>query len=731
MPYRQGRGRSIDRSRPWYVQMRPTRLVLFMLLVCLLALPVAVHAVAELLLSPVLQRLHQPEDVIVLAATLTVAELLPIQISRAGRTDEVTISTTFALALAVSAPLGVVVLAQALPLVLDDLRRGKDALRPVFNVAQYTLTFAASRAAMQIVAGDVPATPASFSQHHLVAIFVAGLVFFVVNHGLVGTAVALATRAPIVRHLLDDIRFETVTSGLLLCLAPLVLAGLVLSPVLVLVVLLPIEAVRRSALVATQHEYDALHDSLTGLANRALLRTHLKTTLERTQQGRRGVALLMLDLDHFKEINDTLGHTVGDDLLVDVAQRLSASVRLDQAFISRLGGDEFAVVAELDGRRDPMEEANGLAERLSRVLNAPTILAGVRVDVQASIGIALAPLHGNDIDELLARADVALYAAKEARGNWSFYDPSRDEHTPERLGLLAELRDGMERGELVLHYQPKCEARSGQVVGMEALVRWQHPRRGLLTPEDFIPVAEQTGLIATLTLVVLEEAAAQLRRWLDAGLRLHVAVNLSVRHLTDLSLPGQVEQILQAHRVPPELMTLEVTESTIMNDPTRAVRVLALLRALGVRIAVDDYGTGYSSLAYLKRLAVDELKIDKSFIIGMLDGEDTAVIVRSTIELGHNPGLQVVAEGVENARTWQELLPLGCDVLQGYHISRPMPGEHTVDWVRSWQPPVLTPAPSNSYVQATPPPPTALPGAPSGQDNDDASGPDGTRGSRC
>ena len=308
----------------------------------------------------------------------------------------------------------------------------------------------------------------------------------------------------------------------------------------------------------------------------------------------------------------------------------------------------------------------------------------MHVDIQASIGLALSPDHGDDVDELMARVDVALYSAKEERGTFAFYDATRDQHTPERLGLLADLRDGMGRGELLLHYQPQCEARSGLVVGMEALVRWQHPTRGLLYPDDFVPVAEQTGLIAPMTLVVLNEAAAQLRRWLDAGLRLSLSVNLSVRHLTDLSLPDQVDQILRSHRVPAELVTLEVTESTIMNDPTRAVTVLSMLRALGVKLAVDDYGTGYSSLAYLKRLAVDELKIDKSFIIGMLAEDESTVIVRSTIELGHNLGLRVIAEGVESAEIWQGLLPLGCDLLQGYHLSRPMKAEDTIAWTAAW-----------------------------------------------
>ena len=689
----QGRGRSSDRSRPWYAPIRVTKLVLFMLLVCAAGLPLAAQSLVRLVTHP---ELPHPASIAVLVAAMLLGELLPIHISRPGRTGEVTVSSTFALALAVCAPLGIAVLAQGLPLVVDDLRRGKDPLRPLFNIAQYSLTFAASRTVVLLVAGDLPASPVDFAQRHLVAIFLAGAVFFLVNHGVVGTAIALATRQLVRRHLVEDIQFQLLTSGLLLCLAPLALVGVAFSPVLIVVLLLPIAAVRRSAATAVARERDALHDSLTGLGNRALLQTRLAQALREVDEGSAaGTVLIMLDLDHFKEINDTLGHPVGDQLLLDVARRMQESVRQD-AFVARLGGDEFAIVASVaHDQPDARLVGLRLAERLSQVLSEPTTLAGVRVDVRASIGIALSPDHGTDVDELLARADVALYAAKEDRGTWSFYDPARDCHTPERLALLAELRDGLDRDELVLHYQPKCRARTGSVIGMEALVRWQHPVRGLLMPDEFIPIAEQSGLIAPLTMAVLTGATAQARRWMDAGHPINVAVNLSVRHLTDLSLPAQVEQVLRAYQVPAELLTLEVTESTIMNDPTRAVTVLAMLRSLGVRIAVDDYGTGYSSLAYLKRLAIDELKIDKNFVMAMLTDEDTAVIVRSTIELGHNLGLEVVAEGVEDTATWQALLPLGCDIMQGFLISRPMPAEQTLPWLRSWQPPSPVLAPDN------------------------------------
>ena len=633
----------------------------------------------------------------VLVAGLVVGELMPISISRQGRSsDEVTISTTFALALLIVAPLGVVVLAQSIPLVLDDVRRGKHWSRPLFNLAQYTLTFSAARATYCLLTGQDLLVPAGMQREDLLPAFVAGAVFFAVNHGSVGTAVALWAQERVLPHLLEDIRFQLSTGGLLVLLSPLVVVSSSFSLALVPVLLLPIAAVRRSAQLASAREHDALHDVLTGLPNRARLHVELRRALGECQRSGTGLVVVLADLDHFKEINDTLGHHVGDLLITDVARRLTAAAGED-VLVARLGGDEFAVLAAPPGpAADVRAAAMELVARLSWAMREPVTLAGVRLDVQASFGIALAPEHGLDIEELIARADVAMYAAKEDRGTWATYDPDLDEHTPQRLAMLAELRDGLGRGELVLHYQPKCEARSGEVVGVEALVRWQHPTRGLLMPDEFIPGAEGTGIIAALTLTVLDTALRDAALLAAQGQRLGVAVNLSVRHLTDLELPRQVAAALARHGVPAELLTLEVTESTIMNDPSRAVTVLGRLRTLGVRIAVDDYGTGYSSLAYLKRLAIDELKIDKSFVTGMLDDENDAVIVRSTIELGHNLGLQLVAEGVEDAATWQLLLPLGCDVLQGYCISAPLPLPALVAWLGRWQDTIAAGLPSGA-----------------------------------
>ncbi|MCA1683068.1 MAG: EAL domain-containing protein, partial [Actinobacteria bacterium] len=456
------------------------------------------------------------------------------------------------------------------------------------------------------------------------------------------------------------------------------------SLLLLPLMMLPIAAVHRSAKLAAERERQALHDDLTGLPNRLLLSDRTTRALE--EAGRTGVvtAVLLIDLDHFKEINDTLGHYVGDQLIQSVGNRLRDAMREGDT-VARLGGDEFAVLAcDLDDRDD----AEQVARRLVAALTSPFTIDGVRLDVQASVGIALAPDHGDDGSTLMQRADVALYAAKEHRGTYAFYSPDRDSHSVQKLALLGELREGVNDGQLRVYYQPKCEAATGVLVGMEALVRWQHPTRGLVFPDDFIPIAENTGLIGALTLEVLNQALRFARTLRDAGSPLGVAVNISVRCLTDLELPRQVAGLLGRWGVPPESLTLEVTETTIMVDPTRTMTVLGLLRDLGVALSIDDFGTGYSSLAYLKRLEANELKIDRSFVFTMTSNSNDAVIVRSTIELGHNLGLRLVAEGVEDAETWNMLKALGCDVIQGYHLSKPLAEHELLSWIADYRRPL-------------------------------------------
>ena len=379
---------------------------------------------------------------------------------------------------------------------------------------------------------------------------------------------------------------------------------------------------------------------------------------------------MIMDLDHFKEVNDTLGHHHGDVLLQEVAERLKTTLRTADT-VARLGGDEFGILLpEVMGADDAL----AVAEVLQSALREPFVVDGLTLEMGGSIGIACHPDHGDHVEVLIQRADIAMYSAKEGGRGFSLYEPQQDHYSPRRLSLAGELRSALESGELELHYQPKADVISGRIVGVEALVRWNHPRHGLLGPEEFVPIAEQTGLIVPLTRWVLAAAMRQCRAWQEQGYELSVAVNLSARSFLDTALAVDIPQLLKVHNIEPTLLELEVTESTIMLDPARATATLERLSELGLRLSIDDFGTGYSSLANLKRLPVDMIKIDKSFVLEMATEHSDAAIVRSTIELAHNLGLQVIAEGVEDRQIWEELARLGCDFAQGYYLSRPLPG---------------------------------------------------------
>jgi diguanylate cyclase (GGDEF)-like protein len=409
----------------------------------------------------------------------------------------------------------------------------------------------------------------------------------------------------------------------------------------------------------------ALHDSLTGLPNRTLL--HQRA--DRVLRGDEPAAMLLIDLDRFKEVNDTLGHDYGDALLMEVSERLQAALRRSDT-LARLGGDEFAVLVDSVPNRDAVVEVAG---RLQDALRRPFALRGVAVELEASIGVAHYPEHGTNAGALLQRADVAMYDAKGARRGIATYSADRDPYSEDRLGLLAELRRAIEHDELVLHYQPKLSLDNGELIGFEALVRWQHPVRGLLSPDEFVPLAERTGAVADLTRWVVDAALGQQAAWSRQGHDLPVAVNLAAANIVDVTLPATIAGLLRHHGVAGDRLECEISEHTVMADPVRATDVLTGLRALGVRLSLDDFGTGHSSLAYLKRLPLDEVKIDRSFVAGMVTDENDAVIVRSTIDLARNLGLKVVAEGVESAEIMHGLAALRCDIAQGFHISRPLP----------------------------------------------------------
>jgi diguanylate cyclase (GGDEF)-like protein/PAS domain S-box-containing protein len=430
---------------------------------------------------------------------------------------------------------------------------------------------------------------------------------------------------------------------------------------------------RTRATEALRHQ--ALHDGLTDLPNRILLQQRMQEAIGVAEREGTSLALLLLDLDRFKEINDTFGHQYGDRLLQQIGPRLRSVLRASDT-VARLGGDEFAVL--LPGGKPG--DATALAQQLLQVLREPFMLEEHRFEVGASIGIVASRELGDDAESLLRRADVAMYVAKTSRSGLAVYTADQDHHSPDRLALVGELRHAIDHDELVLHYQPKVDF-SGGLAGVEALVRWQHPRWGMVPPDKFIELAEQTGLIKPLTRWVLDTALRQCRRWLDDGHHIQVAVNVSTQDLQDQAMPDALAGLLSKWGVPAALLRIEITEGAIMSEPTRAMDVLGRLRQLGVGVSVDDFGTGYSSLAYLKRLPVDELKIDRSFVRNLATDDDDAAIVRSTIGLGHELGLQVIAEGVEDETTWRLLERFGCDLVQGYFISRPVVAAELDGWL--------------------------------------------------
>jgi diguanylate cyclase (GGDEF)-like protein/PAS domain S-box-containing protein len=442
------------------------------------------------------------------------------------------------------------------------------------------------------------------------------------------------------------------------------------------------ESEARSLRAEAGLHYLTLHDALTGLPNRAGLSTILQTELAATAEPGTAVAVLFVDLDHFKVINDSLGHNAGDELLMTVAQRLTSAVRNASGTVARLAGDEFVVIERVRSNT----EASKLAERILDVLNAVMVIEGLEIICSASIGIALADQECDHPERLLRRADIAMYRAKaRGRNAWEIHDPTEADPASNKMRLLGELRHGIDTGQLRVHYQPRVTMATGTLSGVEALVRWEHPTRGLLPPSEFIDLAETSGLIRQLGVWVLDEAVRQSTHWSHESPDQHpieIAVNLSTRQLLDPHLIDTVTGILARYHLDPRLLTLEITETALMENPAAAVKVLAALKALGVGLAIDDFGTGYASLTYLKDFPIDELKIDRSFVSGLGANEGDNAIVSACIQLAHAVGIRAVAEGVETEDQRSTLITMGCDLAQGYHYSKPLTSEKLLQWTR-------------------------------------------------
>ncbi|GGS58369.1 GGDEF-domain containing protein [Planobispora rosea] len=616
----------------------------------------------------------------ILATLVVLGELRPVMLSSSTAVGGTYPSTMFTFAALLHYGLPVAVLMQTVALLVNGAVTRRAPHRILFNVAQVTLAYAAAGVVLGVF-GHQPASLAARTPTgvDMLAIGLAGLAYFVARALLVSGAVALHERRSIHRVLRTTIGHQSLVYAGLLGLAPLVVVVMNYSPPLVPLFVAPLAAVYFTATLSVRRDHQAMHDGLTGLPNRKMLvlRTEEALAEARTREGER-VGLLLLDLDRFKEVNDTLGHPVGDRLLQMVAHRLTHSVRPGDV-VARLGGDEFAVL--LPSVRDAAA-AREVAARLRVALTEPVRLEGMTFDLDASVGIALYPDHAPDFELLLQRSDVAMYLAKEGRTGVELYLADKDRNSPERLNLLGDLRRAIDRSELRLHYQPKLDLAVGEVRGVEALLRWRHPIRGPVRPEEFIPLAEQSYLMRQLTEYVIDAALEQAAHWWHAGLHEQISVNVSARDLLDSALPDRLEAGLARYRLPPKAIQLEVTERILMTDQAYTADAVRALAALGVQLALDDFGTGYSSLVRLQRLPVSEVKIDASFVGRICESKDDERIVRSIVDLVRSLGLRSVAEGVESAEVAKRLADMGCDLGQGWWLAEPMSAADATEWLR-------------------------------------------------
>ncbi len=614
-----------------------------------------------------------------IAGLVLIAELRPVVTAGAYDPQGVTISTAFVFAILFYWGPWPALLVHGIGVVLGEIAKRKPVWKIVFNTGQYVGCLALS-ALILWLAGlrPTPTHPSGdIDAHTLLVMAISWAAYFLLNLTMVATAISLRTGTRWWDDFVDDIDYYAITTFAVLALSPVVVVVTKASWGLIPLLLLPLFLVYKTASISLEKEHAATHDALTGLANRKRLIEQMAVAGEEAERTGAAVALCLLDLDRFKEINDTLGHHTGDRLLEIAANRLARAVRPEDT-VARLGGDEFAVLlTDVRGPADALEAA----ERIRGLLSEPFHLDGMALQVETSIGVALHPEHADSVPRLLQLADVAMYQAKEERTGVELYRQERDIHTPDRLDLLGSVRRAIENDELEMHFQPAVSVPAGRPVGVEALVRWNHPERGLIFPDAFLDLVEQSGLMRQLTHLVLAKSLAQAAHWWHAGIAVPVAVNVSVRDLSDAKFADVVAGLLREHDLPAQALKLEITEHVLMADPGRMTHALESIGRLGVDLSLDDFGTGYSSLVHLKRLPVSELKVDRSFVQRMTSDPDDAAIVRSIVDLAHSLGLRVVAEGVETIESWHALAALGCDLAQGYLISRPVPGDEVVRWL--------------------------------------------------
>jgi diguanylate cyclase (GGDEF)-like protein len=609
-----------------------------------------------------------------LAVAVVVGEILPVRLGRGE--GEMVASTTFAFALLLHAGIGAAALTQAVASSTADRLHGKRPVHWAFNVGQYTLAIFVSGTVFELLTS--PPHDGTFTLVQVLAALAAAAVYFVANTGAVSTVIALTSGTRVRDEFSGELMRQTATEGILLGLSPLVVLAVNSSMALVPLLALPLLAVQRAGAHALASRRLALTDALTGLPNRVMFADQARRAIATAERSDAPVVVMLIDLDRFKDINDTLGHHYGDEVLRQMAGRLTALLD-PRDTVARLGGDEFAVL--LRSVRSAAE-GMGVAAAIRRALAEPFDAEGVSLELGGSVGVAIHPVDGGDVETLMQRADVAMYQAKEGATGVERYSVQQDDSSLARLALAADLRRALEKSEFVPFFQPKIDLRTGAVVGAEALLRWNHPTQANVSPDVFIPLAEQTGLIVPVTPQVISAAIRECSLWRSRGRGdLTVAVNLSARALVDPELPAHVEELCRCWDLPTRALVLEITESMIVDDPARTLPIVERLAELGVGLSIDDFGTGYSSLEYLKVLPVREMKIDRSFVAGMSSDVRDAAIVRHSIDLGRSLGLRVVAEGVESAEDHAILAEMGCDHAQGYHYSRPVPAPVFEAWV--------------------------------------------------